>query len=176
MSRFKPPDVEENVGCNLIPMIDIMFLLLLFFMLGADMSQREFEDVNLPQADMIQEDDNVKGASGHATISVYHRLPSPTFNCPLAKNAQTCRDELHWLVVIRGREYTLETIKEQLAAEAARDREEPTAPGKKQMSKVTISIRADQLAPYGIVQRLIETCGIAGLYKIEVGAARPTKA
>ena len=38
MSRFATPQPEENVSCNLIPMIDIMFLLLLFFMLGADMT------------------------------------------------------------------------------------------------------------------------------------------
>ena len=40
MSRFKAQEVEEQVACNLIPMIDIMFLLLLFFMLSAEMTQR----------------------------------------------------------------------------------------------------------------------------------------
>ena len=33
----------QHTNPNLIPMIDIMFLLLLFFMLGADMGQRELE-------------------------------------------------------------------------------------------------------------------------------------
>ena len=44
MSR-KKGGAAEHVNPNLIPMIDIMFLLLLFFMLGADMSQRELEEV-----------------------------------------------------------------------------------------------------------------------------------
>ena len=51
MGGFKVPETEESVGCNLIPMIDIMFLMLLFFMLGADMTQRELADVKLPKAD-----------------------------------------------------------------------------------------------------------------------------
>ena len=49
-------DVEETVACNLIPMIDIMFLLLLFFMLSADMTTRVAEDIKIPRADMIKED------------------------------------------------------------------------------------------------------------------------
>ena len=52
MSRFKSVEAEEQVACNLIPMIDIMFLLLLFFMLSADMTQRDTEDLTLPVANM----------------------------------------------------------------------------------------------------------------------------
>ena len=47
---------SEHVNPNLIPMIDIMFLLLLFFMLGADMGQRELEEVMLPKAASMKED------------------------------------------------------------------------------------------------------------------------
>ena len=38
-------------------MIDIMFLLLLFFMLGADMGQREKEELILPNADKIKDEE-----------------------------------------------------------------------------------------------------------------------
>src|SRR5688572_9440991 len=68
MSRFKSVDVEENVACNLIPMIDIMFLLLLFFMLSADMSQRVTEDMKIPEADMVKEDPKKK--EGYETTTV----------------------------------------------------------------------------------------------------------
>ena len=47
---FKTIKAEEDVSPNLIPMIDIMFLLLLFFMLNADMSQRELEELTPPIA------------------------------------------------------------------------------------------------------------------------------
>ena len=69
MSRFKSVDVEENVACNLIPMIDIMFLLLLFFMLSADMTQRVDEDMTLPVASKAKEDEK-KGNSDTTTLNL----------------------------------------------------------------------------------------------------------
>ena len=49
-------EVAPAVSPNLIPLIDIMFLLLLFFMLGADMSQHDLEDVRLPGAESAKSD------------------------------------------------------------------------------------------------------------------------
>ena len=34
-------------------------------------------------------------------------------------------------------------------------------------------IRADASSPYGLVQRAMNICAKAGIYKIECGAARP---
>ena len=59
MRKRAKPTVKEDVTCNLIPMVDIMFLLLLFFILGADMTQREQADLVLPTASEIKEDDKV---------------------------------------------------------------------------------------------------------------------
>jgi biopolymer transport protein ExbD len=36
-------------------------------------------------------------------------------------------------------------------------------------------IRADADAPYAIIQSVIESCAAVGLYKVEVGAAKPGK-
>jgi hypothetical protein len=69
MSRFKAADAEENVACNLIPMIDIMFLLLLFFMLSADMTTRVAEDMLLPVADQVKEDAK-KGENPSTTLNL----------------------------------------------------------------------------------------------------------
>ena len=69
MTRFRGPEVQEEIPCNLIPMIDIMFLLLLFFMLGADMGQRELEDVILPKALNVKEE---KGDVGVKEIGRAH--------------------------------------------------------------------------------------------------------
>src|SRR5258706_1271341 len=99
MSRFKPPEAEEQVACNLIPMIDIMFLLLLFFMLSADMSQREIDDVKLPVADKAKEDPKKKEGIGTTTINLLHREGA----CP-AYATGGCRDLTHWVCKIRGQE------------------------------------------------------------------------
>jgi len=179
MSRFKTPDVEENVGCNLIPMIDIMFLLLLFFMLGADMTQRELEDVVLPKADQAKEDSKEKtDDGGFTTINIYH--DSGKTDCAAYKATEgVCADSTHWVIAIRGKKYELGTtvFKERLDFEAKQELEppDPANPNsKKQLSKRKISIRADAKCQFGNVQGLIEACGTAGLYRIEVGAAKPS--
>jgi biopolymer transport protein ExbD len=175
MTRVKVPVVKEDVTANLIPMIDIMFLLLLFFMLSADMSQRELEELVLPKADMVQEESKDKAVEEvRTTINVHHRPDSASFSCAVNKNGGICREPDHWLIAIRSKDYTLDTLKAQLQniSESALEPEiDPEA--KKQLSRMTVIIRADKAAPYGDVQKVIELSGQAGIYKIQVGAAKP---
>jgi biopolymer transport protein ExbD len=176
MSKFKGPDVEESVACNLIPMIDIMFLLLLFFMLGADMSQRELEEVELPKADQVKEEPKVnKDNTRRVNVNIYHTHTNTGSNCEKHESGQVCRDMTHWAIAIGGNRFTLENIKQELLELAALDLEDnqPTDPKAVKLSKVEVMIRADQNAPYQYIQRVIETCGGVGLYKIAVGAAQP---
>ena len=172
MSRRKAPTVQESVSCNLIPMVDIMFLLLLFFMLGADMSQREQADLVLPSASEIKENDNVKTDEPTTTVNIQHR-DGP---CPVNTSGGYCREPDHWVVVIRGREVPREAFKDQLKAEADESLEkdvDPTAGVRLSARKVII--RADKAAPYGDINKVIETCSLVGIYKVEVGAAVPPK-
>lgn len=175
MSKFAPPKVEESVACNLIPMIDIMFLLLLFFMLGADMTQRELEDVELPKADMVKEEDKNKvEGEVRVNVNIFHTHTSSTAGCPEHTSGGICRNLDHWAIAIRANEYTLQTIAAALKEYAEISLEDPDpAAGGKRLSKVEVMIRADKKAPYGYIQRVIESCGGAGLYKIAVSAARP---
>ena len=157
MSRFKSMDVEENVGCNLIPMIDIMFLLLLFFMLSADMTQRVAEDMKLPEADQVKEDPKKKEGYETTTVNLVGELEN-------------------WHVVIAGHHYpdweNLKTALHDLAHQPGED--EPGNPPGTYFSTRAIMLRADWLAPYKHVQRLIQMCSKAGFYKIEVVAVKPT--
>ncbi len=162
--------------CNLIPMVDIMFLLLLFFMLSADMSQREMEDLVLPQGDQVKEDPKEKDGDARTTVNVFHRADSSVFDCPINKRGGICRTDDHWLIAIRSKEFTLETVKEQLKIEADASLEaDPDPIAKRQLSRRKVIIRGDKAAPYGYIQKLIESCGGVGIYKIEVGAALPPK-
>ena len=173
--RFKPPDVEESVACNLIPMIDIMFLLLLFFMLGADMTQRELEEVELPKADQVKQEDEASEAGSRRTnVNIYHTHTSSGFTCDTHTSGGICRNLDHWAIAIRSSVFTLDTIGAKLKEEAELLLEDPdpSNPGPR-LSKVEVMIRADRNAPYGYIQRVIESCGGAGLYKIAVSAARP---
>ena len=178
MSRRKPPGVKEDVTCNLIPMIDIMFLLLLFFMLSADMTQREFEDVVLPSADQVEEAVKEKETGEETTtVNIFHRPDSATFTCPLYSHGSLCRDQEHWIIGVRSQEFTRDTIRAQLQIEAEASLEpEPDPETNKRMSARKVIIRADHMAPYGDIQRVMQYCGEFGIYKIEVAAAAPIKA
>ena len=174
MAKRKGPSVKEDVTANLIPMIDIMFLLLLFFMLSADMSARQLEEVVLPQASQVKEDkpDKTEGEST-TTINIHHVTEKGT-DCAVYANGGICRDVNHWKWAIRGHDYTKDTIKDQLQIEAQLHMETvPDPKAKKLLSALRILIRADSGAPYGDVQKVIELCGTVGIYKVEVAAAKP---
>lgn len=176
-SRFAGPAVEESVACNLIPMIDIMFLLLLFFMLGADMSARELEDVVLPKADKVAQEAKEKNPNegGRTTVNVFHNHSAPGMaDCAAFTSGQVCRDLSHWMMAIRANYFTLDTIVQALGEDAKLEIEEVKADGT-QLSKRQVMIRADENAPYGYIQKVIESCAKVGIYQIAVAAAQPEK-
>lgn len=177
MSRAKMPAVQDPQTPNLIPMIDIMFLLLLFFMLGADMAARESETVLLPETDKAKEIDvTVNEEEPESTINIHHEVAGDGA-CAVYDNEGVCREKTHWLWSISGRDYTRETIVEKLK-ELAESAPEPVPDpdAKKILSKRKVLIRADRTAPYGDVQKVIELCGAATLYKVSVVGALPAPA
>jgi biopolymer transport protein ExbD len=170
--KREKPEVKEDISPNLIPMIDIMFLLLLFFMLGADMGQREKEELILANADKAKEEKK-EAETGLTTINIHHQ-PDKGVVCPIADNGGICRDESHWKWAISGHDYTKDTIKPQLQILADLNLQATPDPvAKKRLSERKVLIRADQNAPYGDVQKVIEYCGNAGMYKVEIAAAKP---
>jgi biopolymer transport protein ExbD len=167
------PSITEDVTPNLIPMIDIMFLLLLFFMLGADMGQRELEDVKLPDARMATKDPPRAPSQqdDRLTINIYHRYANEVA-CAAYAAHRTCREASHWRTGIRGDDYTdygRLVAKLQAEAKGAPDPKNPNVSARRVM------IRADAAAPFGLVQRAMNACALVRIYKLECGAAEPPK-
>jgi biopolymer transport protein ExbD len=170
MSKSKP-SITEDITPNLIPMIDIMFLLLLFFMLGADMGQRELEDVTLPKADAVKDTPHTEKEENRLTINVYHRYANEV-TCDAYRKRTVCREPGHWRVGIRGNDYAdFARLGDRLKQEAVKFPD----PAKPSVSARRVMIRADASAPFGLVQRTMNACAFAGIYKIECGAAQPPK-
>lgn len=181
MGKHKQAFTEGSVAPNLVPMVDIMFLLLLFLMLGADMGQRELEEVQLPLATSVKpekpEDEDDGSVSKRLTVNVYHDFDK----CAGYTTTFLCADKAHWAIGIRGTDYregNEAELKARLEGEAQIDREKrgipPPEPGKlKPPSELRVMIRADQAALYQYVQRAMNCCAEAGIYKIEIGAAAP---
>jgi biopolymer transport protein ExbD len=175
MSKHKMPPVKEDISPNVVPMIDIMFLLLLFFMLGADMSQRESVEVKLPVADQIKEDkDKNMQQDPETTVNIHL---DPAVNEKLADNVGESRDAKLWVVSIRGNQYTIDGLKTQLKIEADEFPEHDVDPAAgKVLSAKKVLIRAERNAPFGLVQKVIETAGSVGMYKVEVAGTKPPAA
>jgi len=163
----KLPAVQETLSPNLIPMIDIMFLLLLFFMLGADMGHRELEDVRLPRADAaVQEPPQAQ--EGRLTINAHHRSDA---RCA-ADSPAPCREPAHWRLAVKGKDCTDPADLAELLRENSGAARRVDAAGRP-ISDLKVMIRADAAAPYGLAQRAMNVCAEQGVYRIEVGAARP---
>src|SRR5579872_2554894 len=109
----KQIDSTPPQGPNLVPMVDIMFLLLLFFMLGADMGQRELEEVKLPLALSTKEekDDDDSVLNKRLTINVYHDHE----HCAGYESTLLCAEEDHWSIGIRGTDYRRDNEPELIA-------------------------------------------------------------
>jgi biopolymer transport protein ExbD len=174
MSKFAPPAAEENVAVNVVPLVDIMFLLLLFLMVGGDMSHRETTEVQLPQADKAVEANRDVGEERYAVINI-HPVKDPTSEND--RLAPWFREIANWQFAIGGVEYRdYFALVDQLKIVAEQKLEEAPLPGTnppKYLSAVKITIRADKSSPYGMIQQAMQACAEAGLYKIEVGAAKP---
>jgi biopolymer transport protein ExbD len=161
----KLPTIQETLTPNLIPMIDIMFLLLLFFMLGADMGHRELEDVQLPHSDQAVKDERPED---RLTINAHHRMDAP---CTALARRQTCRDNTHWKLAIKAKDVTEPgALASELQTETATSRH-VDASGRS-ISDRRVMIRVDAAAPYGLAQRAMNVCAEQGIYRIEVGAEK----
>jgi biopolymer transport protein ExbD len=173
MSKITPPAPEESVAVNVVPLVDIMFLLLLFLMIGGDMSHRESTELQLPQADRAVEADRESGKDDRYAVINIHPLKD------LPPTDPTYRELTNWSFAIQGNEYgDYWTLLDQLKVIADTKREEQPVPGvspPKYLSAVKISIRADKTSPFRMIQDAMTACAMADLYKIEVGAAKPAK-
>ncbi len=170
MGKHRLPALKEDISPNLVPMIDIMFLLLLFFMLGSDMAAREAVDLMLPKASKIKEDPGTD-KDPVTTVNIHRKDDTDMAFLP---SAGPGREGEKWVVSVRGFDFTPDTLKTRLQADADENLEAEIDPGaQKRLSARKLLIRADQGAPYGFIQRVIEVSGGVGLYKVEVAGANP---
>jgi biopolymer transport protein ExbD len=169
---MKQVNTEDSVYMNVIPMVDIMFLLLLFFMLTADFGGRELEEVNLAHGKSIKEDKQEEAKD---------RLNVNIFLYPPASEGGDVNNDANWHIAIRGKRMGSKQLeqwgkdkardhklyKENMSAKDADDPMKPTA--------LRVMIRADRKVPFKFVQVVQEKLALAGIYKLEYGAAEPEK-
>ncbi|MBK8181111.1 MAG: biopolymer transporter ExbD [Planctomycetes bacterium] len=152
-SNDQPPEMDMT------PMIDVVFQLIIFFMLITDMSQKELEELYLPQAKVAVAD-----------------KPDPNEQRPIV-NILTDGQ----IVVKREVLYDpknddkYKKLKEYLGRAAAKMPKGPIfedQPNGPQAPKYPLLIRADQATPMKYVQKVMEVCGMQGIqiWKVELAA------
>lgn len=146
---------EENLdlGMNMTPMIDIVFQLIIFFMVVTELATLDLERMNLPYASNTDtESERIPGA--FITVNV-------TRDTPL-KDSE---------IKIKRRAYTQEKLIEFIKFEAtlAGVVPNPSAPDK-MISELQVLIRADRDARYEEVQRVFDACQKNGVWKTSVAS------
>ncbi len=147
MAKFTGDDVQ----LDMTPMIDCVFLLIIFFMLVSEISKNEFEQVTLPKA--TKAIDDVKVDSKRIVVNITY---SPDFQS----------NKVHTDIVIKKQKYTdQEKLVTYLKMKADQDKPEGA-----KASNMSVKIRADQRCEYQKVQRVMVACMKAGISKISIGA------
>lgn len=156
-SRFQeepPPKVD------LTPMIDIVFNLIIFFMIVSELSNLTVEQLQLPFADQAQDPDKTGTAEKVLQINVLET----------------------GLIKVNGMAYTAEPkqkgqypwLADFLEIEAAGYEREEADPSNPQLSpsKMRVNIRADKESPFKNVQQVFDACQKNGIYRTSVAATK----
>lgn len=137
---------QPEGGIDMTPMIDMVFLLLVFFMCAATLSKVEFTpEINLPLAPKAQIPEDMRN---RGSVNI---LPVGA----ATGNGQTVTAETPFL--IRGRLVDEADLKKEISATLA---ENPS---------LRIYMRIDRNAEFALVQRAIKACAAAGVFDIVFG-------
>jgi len=148
-------DAETDMEMNMTPMIDVVFLLIIFFMIITDLSQQELEDLELPLAQKAQED-----------------KPDPEASRPILNIRQDGK------IIVRR-----ETLFDPADGNVDRSRVSSyLASMARSMKKAEdglpdepILIRADEFTPFREIQKIMEMCADQNIkiWKVELAAKVP---
>jgi biopolymer transport protein ExbD len=145
---------EENLdlGLNMTPMIDIVFQLIIFFMVVTELATLDLERLNLPYASQTDTETEISPGETWVTINVTRET-----------------DENPSEVKIKRRRYTQAELEEFLSFEAKMAGQDPNefAP-EKMISRLFVLVRADREARYEAIERVMQACQKNGIWKTSV--------
>ena len=152
MPRVKHKVDGKEVELNMTPMIDVVFNLIIFFMIVTDMTQKELEQLTLPNSSEAMED------SGEEDRRVIINI--------VKKHPKTFEVDKEVEIFIKKVPYDLDKLKEHLFvhADVKRDLEHPSQP-----SEIFCLIRCDQDIRWREVQWVMQACAdpAVRIYKLQ---------
>ena len=154
-------DAETEMDMNMTPMIDVVFLLIIFFMIITDLTQQDLEELELPVAHFAVPD-----------------KPDPDELRPIVNVPYDGR------MVVRREEYyqpeldknNYDRMSKWLGVVAKAMKQEPLVDGDPSSGMVPgdpLLIRADQVTPFKFIQKIMELCGQQGvqIWKVQLAAS-----
>ena len=156
-------DAETEMEMDMTPMIDVVFLLIIFFMIITDMTQQDLEDVDLPTA-------------AHAIPDT----PDPEEWRPIINVDYTGK-----MIIKKKTKYDPEVdsgkdkysgLREWLVFAASRMEKAPLAEGSSKMvPDEPVLIRADMSTPFKFVQDIMKECGdqAISIWKLQLAVSTP---
>ena len=151
-------DAQTEMEMNMTPMIDVVFLLIIFFMIITDLTQQDLEELKLPEARSAIED-----------------KPDPKVVRPIINIPQTGR-----MIAKKEVKYDPEEDGDDMSRLERYLADQSSMMPKKMDDEVGVPlpdnplmIRADKFTEFKYIQRIMEICGKKGIqiWKLELGAA-----
>jgi len=166
--KLQKTDDEQEMQMNMTPMIDVVFLLIIFFMVITDLTQQDLEDLQLPTAenaapDKIDPDEfrpvlNIKqDGSIWARGKCYYDAESPDDYVEIKAYLSDIAKKMDH---------------ETFGGEPAARREDGTT-----IPADALLIRADEYSEFKHTQKVMEQCGYKGIsiWKLQLAAAEGEK-
>jgi len=157
-------DPETEMEMDMTPMIDVVFLLIIFFILITDMSQADLEDLQLPVAQNADPDKPEKGEVRPVlNIKQDGSIWAKRENYFDPENSDG-HEKLQKFLFLKANSMATEPLNEE-------------NPGGPMVPAGKLLIRADGNTLFKHVQKVMEICGIdtIKLWKLQLAAAEPAK-
>lgn len=153
---------QGDQKADLTPMIDMVFQLIIFFVVVSDFSSTQLEPVVLPlavKADTEPEKEKDRSIIVNVLPDGAIRINRHTFGGPDPQNP--------------GQDLPYKILKDhfQVEAELAGMEDNPDTPGQK-VSKLRVIIRADANAQYKYVQMVFKACAENKVFKTVINATK----
>ena len=142
-------DEDLDLGMNMTPMIDIVFQLIIFFMVVTELATLDLERVVLPYAKLTDTEKDRIDQSTMITININKKGD----------------------IIYKRQKHTDEMLRDLLKWEAENAGTEPNpfAPDKR-LSNLQVLIRADRDTKYEGIQRVMDACQRNGVWKTSVAS------
>ncbi len=151
-------DPETDIELDMTPMIDVVFLLIIFFMIITDLTQQDLEELKLPEAKAAVED------------KPDPKVVRPIINIPQS-GTMIAKREIKYDPEVDGDD--MSGLERWLANQSAMMPKKFDKDVGALLPDNPLMIRADMNTEFKYIQRIMEICGKKGIqiWKLELGAA-----